>query len=147
KEKGSALSISPKGTRKMEGGGTWKFHAKARVDFYAVFGPLKDREEVLDTTRLGDGFHRLMLVAEEDTEIAAQGCAMMEIKVANCKGRLRLNKPRAGRNAWCSSWTGARSGNSAGRGSSFSTAPRSPWAQASMLSRSTLSRRRTECRP
>jgi hypothetical protein len=94
KEKGSALSISPKGTRKMEGGGTWKFHAKARVDFYAVFGPLKDREEVLDTTRLGDGFHRLMLVAEEDTEIAAQGCAMMEIKVANCKGRLRLNKPR-----------------------------------------------------
>jgi uncharacterized protein (TIGR03790 family) len=94
KQKGTKFSAWPAGTRVMEGGVVRRFFAKARIDLFTVFEGFRDLETVFDTTALGDGYHRLRLVAEEDTEVSAQGFAFTEIKVGNGKGRLRLAHPR-----------------------------------------------------
>ncbi|MHC4598686.1 MAG: TIGR03790 family protein [Planctomycetota bacterium] len=94
KEKKSQFSVSPTGKRTLTGGVTRKYFAGRRIDFYAVFTPPEEHEVVFDTKKIGDGYHRLTLVAEEDSDIVFNDTATTEIHVANRKGKLRLTVPR-----------------------------------------------------
>lgn len=47
-----------------------------------------------DTTRLGDGWHELRLVAEEDSPVATTGFATAAIKVTNGSTRVLLSAPK-----------------------------------------------------
>jgi hypothetical protein len=94
KQKGTKFSAWPGGKRILEGGAVRTFFARARVDLFSVFGALEGEEVAFDTAQLGDGYHRLRLVAEEDTKVSAQGFAFAEITVENGSGHLGLRLPR-----------------------------------------------------
>ncbi|MHC4779615.1 MAG: TIGR03790 family protein [Planctomycetota bacterium] len=94
KDKKSQFSVSPSGKRALSGGVTRKYRAIRRIDFFTLFTPPKKQEVLFDTRKIGDGFHRLTLVAEEDGPVASQDFAVVEMNVANKKGKLKLSAPK-----------------------------------------------------